>query len=471
MLKKICASIFTMVLVFAFAVVVFAARPVYVTLDGILQNFEYEILLFEGKSFIDARETSLLGVNRNLSSITPLEINGRTMVSLRDVASTLGLEISWENELGIVRLSSDAPDYSVFKDIEINVSGMNFTFEQALNRINEQDTRLIEMAENKFLLERERRELNDTMRENSVRGNARHNYGMAQIQMLRAREQLNSQFNSLEINERLIREGNEMLLRNALAATRRTELDIIQLKQRVSIEERNLALAELMLSLGLESQIGIRDATIALERSRTDLESLLVSREDNRLVINGLLGFAAWQNVSVTAYNWNFNEPAHLEFHIIAQLASAPTLALRQLDLDLAIYWEHSYLNLLRRDEQEDDYFYRGRRQEPSSVIELRNAVNAAQRAYDDAKDGLERQIRSTHNSIIQLQEQISAAEADLNNARQNYSEMLLRYVTGLATLLDLDIAKMSILNHEITLKRYQVNYFMLIMSYERPYL
>lgn len=468
MKKRIYATVVVGALVLAQAVTVFANRPAHVALDGFLQDLSYEAFVVEGRTMIDARDAAEI-FGDAVGNIEVVEIGGRDMLSIRDVANAMSLGINWDDENSLVRLSSANLDYSLLLLEPGAQPTFTLTYQEALSRVNNRDTRLISMEENVIILDRELREIEDDLRDENIHGRRRA-YTTAEVQILRAREAVRNQQSTLEINERMIRSGNELQLRNALADIARDELDIVLLERQLSVEERNMTIVELMHDLGMESDTGLRDARASLERTQTNLESLHSSLNSSRVALNTLLGLPAGTVVDVQAFSW-IAPSSPLQGNISTHRANAPNVALLQLDLDFAEYVFFSYDALLLRNEQESDYRYRGRRQDASIVIEMRNDINAAERAISDARDSLESRIRSLHNDIEALREQMTISQNDLANAIEDYQEAALRYMTGMGTWLELERAMLAILSHEVALARHEINLGMLIMMYNRPYL
>ena len=101
----------------------------------------------------------------------------------------------------------------------------------------------------------------------------------------------------------------------------------------------------------------------------------------------------------------------------------------------------------------------------------MRNDIISADRALANARDNLESRIRSMHNDIEALREQQAVSQNDLSAAIEDYQETALRYMSGMGTWLELERAKLAILNHEIALARHEINLAMLTLLYQRPYL
>jgi len=432
MRKKIYAAILVGVMVMSQSFAVFAAdADDYVIVDGFLRHAE------------DAAEITY----------------GQPITRFVDDAS------------GLVRISTIAMDYSVLGQISAIEPTLRVNLQAALDMINSRDARLLALEENRVIVEREEREINDFLSDNDIRGFTRRKYTVAEVQMLRAREAVRNQLVAMDINAKMVRAGNELQLRNAVAEISRAELDIVLLERQLYVEERNIVIVELMHDLGMESEANLRNAQSGLERTRTNLEGLQTSLANSRMSINTMLGLPSDTIVAITDLAWATSGQIVLETHVTAQLANAPNLALLQLDLDFAEYVFFSYDVLLMREEQEPRYRYRGRDHDPTIVIEMRNDISAAERALNNAMDSLENRVRSLYNDIEALREQQVVARTDLENAISDYQDAMLRYITGSATWLELERAMLAILNHEVTIARNQMNLHMLIQMYNHPYL
>ena len=471
MKKRIYAAALAGILVLAQAVTAFAGRPIHVTLDGFLLDMGQGAVVVDGQVKIEARVAAEI-FGDDVLRLTPVEIDGREMLPALSIAGQFMLRANWDEDMGILRLSSEHPDYSLLARVPDAAATVEMSFTDAMERINSRDARLLAMEENRIFIEREEREINEYLRDNNIRGlGNRRTYTMIEVQMLRAREAVRNQQQTLEINEGLIRAGNEMQLRAALADVARARLDITLMEHQLALEERNIVLVELLHSLGMESAAGARDAQNSLARTRTNLENLRILLDNSHLTLNRLLGLPAYEIVKIYDISREFGEEPTLQNHLDNMLANAPNLALLRLDLSFAQFVYHSYDVLLLRDYLADDYRYRGRRQYASIVIEMRNDINAATRALNNARDNLENRIRGLHNDIEALREQQGIAQRDLANAIEDYQDVMLRYITGMATWLEMERAKLVILNHEIALARHEVNLGMLMLLYQRPYL
>ena len=428
-------------------------RPVHVVVDGFLAPMEHEAQLLDGRTMVDADEVYQLFGWRPWASEENggVELDGRLLVPIRYVADRLGLELDWDSASNMATLRTGGPMLSVLGAMARDADAEEISFDAALEMINERDERLESIEVGRIAYERQMRQSDDLLRQvfpgrniNQL-GRNRDHYSRFQIEVLILREQMLTQEEIMDINEQMLREGNELILRNAVASVRRTGLDIIMLEEQLRLEEANIELVELMHELGMENDARLRDARQSIDRSRNNLDGLRTQLVDNRNALNNLLGLPISQAIVITDVQWDTQMPEDLQGHIETMTVDAPTMRLRQIELDLALFNQRAHEQLLFVDDR--DMYYtsnHGRRQDSTAVIERRNAINIAEAQLSNAQDGLERQIRASHGNILQLQEQVAAARTDLESAGADYHEAMLRYMTGMISRAELDAAKVA---------------------------
>jgi len=489
---------------------------VSITLNGILQHLDYGAALIDGVIMIDSEDLSeIIGadyvanydsnnVNMELRgmffrgqvgerqailyrtpqelSVAPILIDGRIWVPMRDIIETFNIGIEWDSDLRLVRLDTGLPNYSFLAAIDANlaaerIQGETIEYEDAIELMNERSAAIIEMQENMIFLEREQRALNEQFDDHmeNVRETRNNENSPLEVELFRARRQLNNRFRTLELNEIMIIDSNEIQLRNLLANQERIRLDILMLEEQIAFEKEQLILAELRHSLGLESDAEIRSTRSSIERNNINLENLIISQRENRLAQNLLLGFPADALITIIGYEPIGYAELNLQENLRHQLQNAPNIRMRAIDLDNVWYIQHSYWVMLDEDFHEEDYVFternRERTQEPNIVIEMRNNVNSAERALEDAQDAMERNIRSTYTNLLQLEENRNAAHIDLDNAVQDYRDAITRYLAGMATYFEVNRARLGIVSAEIALARIIINFDMTYFQFNNPHL
>ena len=506
-MKKFFVPMLAVVLALVMAMVVQAEIRVNIVLDGTLRNLQHGAAIIDNVPMIDAEDLiNLLGgtlqttentvrlesrgmlfrgyvgqrevlANQNWvqASSAPMVRNGRIWVPLQDAAEALNITANWEPDLRLMRLTTRPMRYALpFARPPAREDAISYA--DAIARMNEQNTTLITITENIILLEREQRALDDIIYELEITESRNNENTMMEVRLLRLRRQIQNQFRIFDVNEQIISDSNEIQLRNMLANRERIALDIRQLEESIYFEQRALLLALLRYDLGLESDAEIRALTNSIERSKINLENLLISREDNRVALNLLLGFEP----EVFLYIDGIEPISFAELNLARQIAhaqeNAPTVQLRLIELDTATFMYRSYTVMLREESQAPDYIYEDRRgrehtQDSSILIQLRNDVNAATRALEDTRDGLERNLRSTYSSLRQLEENRNSAMLELERALQEHDDAIIRYLSGVSTYFEVSRTRLAIISAEITLKRIEINFDMLYFQFNNPHL
>jgi len=297
MRKKIVAAALAGAMIFGQAAAVFAA-PVHLAMDGVFVEMQRELQLIDGRTMVDITEVDRLfgwlpWANEENGGI---EQDGRYFVPIRYVADELNLKLEWDGRHSVVQLYTGGPVRSFIEAALPIRAGDEVSFDNAMRLINERDVQLSNMETARLTLTRERRAFNRDFedvfwnRDRSSLGQAGDNYSRNMINMLIMREHFDAQAKTMDINERMLREGNEMQLWAAISSIQRTELDIVMLEAQIKIEERNIALVELLHELGLESDTSLRDANMSLERSKANLDGLSATLSDQRNTINNTIG-------------------------------------------------------------------------------------------------------------------------------------------------------------------------------------
>lgn len=373
--------------------------------------------------------------------------------------------------------------FDIFADIE-NVSvgalleampdmghDLVIDFEYALQRVNDRDIRLGTMENNRIILTRELRELNDAIRDADIRGISRSRYTMQEIEMLRSRRFMQNQLRSMDINEDMITLGNEMILKNTLANIETNRLDTLLLMAQIALKERNLAVAKLMYSLGLESSVELRNMENSLVRLQLNLESLKNVRDELLLNLNNMLGFLANDSVSVS-YDFGASQSLpELQTQLDYNLINLPNIELLQMDLEYAQFRQHSYEFLLRNNERSQDYLYRGQRYKSSNSIELQDGVDTALQAITLQKENLELSMRTIHGNLVNLNENLRAQRLELQHALTDYEDVLVKYQAGLSAELELFSALLNVIVAELDVLRSQINYSNLLFNFDNPHI
>lgn len=425
---------------------------------------ESEIIIYvdESKAVIDGKE----------EKITPGVVisDGKTMLPIRYVSEILGAKIDWD---------IDTQTISVTTNNGINENEENavtvLTFEEALEKAKNNDSSLKNLDDSINYLD----DLRDDL---SVNYQALDNYGtylnatssvaptisesdkismglqenaLSIIQICRSIKNVDMQKSEMPINEEMINDSIELKLLSYLVAIENYEMNINLLQESINLAEENVENMKLKYELGMESEYNLITAQNELKTNKSDLETLKLTLDSQRKTLNHLLGVEEAEKIEVDM-DTNFDELSDikLESYITVKKQSDPSIILLKNDLELA-----SYTN-------KTTGLYTG-----ESKIEAANNAKAAERALADAQDSMEKNIKTTYNTINQLIEKDKALKVKVEQAVTDYNAVVASYQAGSATMYQVRQAKVGILKAENDVEANKLTYKTTVFTFERPYM
>lgn len=490
------------------AVAAYEPADIYITLDGLLKKSEAQPIIVDGYTMVSLREISeLLGAEINWNPdtkvakvqmsnryvemkvgektaninyqkvempVAPIIDNDRVMVPLRFISEEYRLNVNWDEDKRLVDIVSGKEAYSVLEarpEVDLGEDGVEMTFGEAVKQINSIDTSLKNIDDTLVVLKRNKKDLDDYITDyiGNINSGLSKVYDEKQIEQFRKQRTLNNSIKTVETNALIIKASNVLQLQSALTEIEKTELDIFLLKEKMKLDETNLSNMQLKLSLGLETQSNITSLENSMAKDKITVNTLEIKQNNNNLTLNKLLGVDASKKVRITDVDQNTREyEDNIELFVKEQLKSAPTITLKEIDLDNATWVKTTYYELLwqfMREEKTED------NEDPMVVIEMENDIATAQRALDDAKRTLEQKIRTNYNSIKQLEQSYDSLKVDYEIAKNSYKQVVMNYVTGYATIFDVEQAQFGLLNAEVNLLTNRINYRITVENFKASYL
>lgn len=485
----------------------YEAADIYITLDGLLHRTEIQPVIVDGYTMVSLREISeLLGATVEWESssqkvtvkmkagrfiemkagdksaivdymkaempVAPVIVNDRVMVPLRFICEKYNLNVNWDEGKHIVALSTGKQKYSVLEarhEADLGDDGVELTFNEAVKQINNNSASLKNITDSLVVMKRNKKDLDDFIKDNvgSIANGLSKVYTYEEIEYFRKQRTLNNQIKSTELNESLIKEGYILSLQNALTEIEKADLDIYLLEEKIKLDETNLENMQLKLSLGLETESNVRSLENSIAKNKISLNLLEIKQNNNNLDLNKLLGVDASKKVKITDFDSEASAYQNdVDLFVKDQLKNSNAIKLKEVDLDNATWTKTTYYELLLqylREEKTDD------NEDPISVIEMDNNVAKAQRALDDAKLSLENTIRTSYNSIKQLEQSYDSLVVDYEIAKDNYEQVVINYVTGYATAFDVQQTQYGLLKAEADLLTNRINYRIAVESYNSP--
>lgn len=486
----------------------YEAADIFITVDGLFKKSEVQPVISDGNTMVSLREISdILNVqpdwNQETKTVTvkmpgrliemtvgdkisninyekvemptaPIIVNDRVMVPLRFICEKCKLKVDWNEEKHIVALSTGKQAYSVLEarpEVELGEGDVELTFEKAIEQINANNSTLKDMRDKLEIMKRNKKEKDEYIRDyvGAIGNGLSKVYTYEEIGHFREQRTIDNSFKTMQYNEVKIKDSNEMQLYSALSDIEKTDLDMYMLEEKIKLDEINLENMQLKLSLGLETESNIKSLENDIAKNKISLNLLEIKQSNNNLALNKLVGVNAAKKVKITGTDDKTEVfETDLEAFVKDQLKNSPSVLLKTVDLDNATWVKTTYYELLfqylREDKTDDN-------KEPMQVVKMESDIAAAQRALDDTKIALEQKIRTNYNSIKQLEQNYESLKVDFDIAKNAYEKVVMNYVTGYATIFDVQQAKFGLLKAEADMQANRINYKTAVESFKLSYL
>ena len=93
------------------------------------------------------------------------------------------------------------------------------------------------------------------------------------------------------------------------------------------------------------------------------------------------------------------------------------------------------------------------------TTLQLQTNLDNANRTLNDAKSSLEKNIRNQYNMLKAMEQNLKALDLALEDAYRNYYNAKSSYLAGMATVQDLNKAKLAILNAQVNIEKNHYDY------------
>ncbi len=273
--------------------------------------------------------------------------------------------------------------------------------------------------------------------------------------VLRQEKSVRNQISNVDVNKQMIADGNEYMLRSYVTNINGYALDIQSMEAKIELSKLNKNNVALKQSIGLVSDTDLKLAELALEQDIANLNSLKLMLKSEREALNHLLGYTASRDVYVVY------EPTvtpliidDLNQHIRLKIEKDPSIYLKKQAVD-----EASYKITTAKDISSE------------SELQNENNLKKAKRDYEDAKTAMDKEMRSTYNSIKQLEQKQKLLELDIKKAVNDYNNALASYEAGNITLYNVNMARLGILQAETAMVKNAFTYANTVFLFNTPYM
>ena len=275
------------------------------------------------------------------------------------------------------------------------------------------------------------------------------------IQLEREIGELGAQINTMRAAQSMVRTSTEFAMRNSITTINNTLLDIKLLEATLAHSRIEFENAGLRMAAGLISESDYNDAELALQAQEANLAALLVSLDVERQDLNRII------QRPVTGYYYvGFDRalidlPTNLDQAMRRTISRQPNVRQREIARGRA----RATLN------DQDAVFGSPERQR------RQRDYDQATREYNDARRAVETVIRNQYNTLTMLLHNNESLEIELQRAEEQLAVVELNVAAGLATIFDIEMARLSILQAEVAIERNLNMFWNAQFIFENPFL
>lgn len=487
---------------------IFAASQVSVKVDGLLQPMNTESINRDGNLMVGMEDiftvlgadvnwneykrevtakkgntTVIISTDTGKASVNGKEVelpvnceivDGILMVPLRFVSESLNAAVSWDETGNTVNIKTDSGNYILLEEPVPAETDKVLTYEEALEMAKKKNSNIKNLKDSADYLEELRDDLTDTLRSLDSYGSVSNNYPLdgppvqtedytsptkflenasSIIDVARNIKSVDLQESALEINEEMLNDGIEAMLKSSINSIKQTEMNISLLEKTIEIGNQDIENMELKHSLGYESDYSLETAKIQQKSKETDLENLKLSLKTQKESLKNLL---RTQEDVFIEYDITFNalDDVNLETYIMRKKQSDPSIVVLKNNVEVAQYTKNTASGKI------------GEMQ-----VKVDNDLKKAQRELSDAQSNMEKNITAAYNQIKQLEQKNKSLKLALDKAKADYNSVVASFQVGNATVFDVNKAKIAILSAEKDIEENALNYDNLVFTFYRPYL
>jgi hypothetical protein len=417
-----------------------------------LTKGDITVILYLGKTtaYVNSEEVVLPAAPQYQSGNTALDI----LVPLRFVSERFGAKVGWEASTSTITLDTGKEPMQV---ITINQptkeNSVVMSYDQALKSALKANSTILNLGDSIEYLQEQHNEAVDSA---ISAGSDGMDLWSAQFkEILRGLRSIEDNQKNIPYNKAMVEATTEYMLRSALAQIATDEMDLQMLNESVKLKEANVKNLSLKLELGMASQNDLTKAQQELRQDKVNADLMVLRLEDDKASLNMILQ-VPFDKEHIVDFDPEV-EPvntSNISGFVRDAAAKDPSLAIKQTAIDAAKYVIDTFSST-----------------EQSQKLEKQNDLNTASRDYDDTKRALETAARSSYNKLVQQQENEKSLSIDLEKAWDAYNTLVVSYQAGLATIQELDQAKLGILQAEAALKKNEYSHWTLSFAIKHPFL
>ena len=387
--------------------------------------------------------------------------NGTLIVPLRQISQVFNASVT-TNNAGVLALNvrgatGQAAENMVLANATgtIGANTTVLTYEEALRLAVAQNNTIRNLQDSMEIMAQRRDDAIDTRRDLLMAG---LDSRVLDIQMALATIQEHRL--NVPLQQQMIRQSTESMLRNYLSTINSLILDMQLLQERILIDQRAVANLDLKHTLGMVSYNELRIARQELAQRRSNLANLEMTIRRERDALNQLMGFHVNRDIVVTYEPQLTPFTRSIDTHITAAISQDPSIQVHRNATERA----RANLQNLRRPLDDPGSYDLLR-------LEAEAAYTEAGRALFDTQRNLEQALRATYTQMQQIQEGQRNLAIELQIAKDNHNAAVASYEAGNITAHDISLARLAILRTEVQMAQNVYSHDLLLFGFTHPFL
>ena len=376
-------------------------------------------------------------------------IDETTYVPLRFICEAFGMNVDWDSEKQRISIDTGNERYIYLNNLYKEENTTTLSQEEAVKKAKDNNSNIKNLND---AIEYTK-EVSYNLSQQIVGQNY---YDPAIEQLLKNINSLNAQIQDKDINQKIIEDSIELSVISSATAIKNTKLNIAVLEKTIEANNKNIEALELKYKYGMISESELKQAKDTQKNNELTLASLNNSLKTQQQTLNNILG----QN-----YNTNVNIQLKDDFSEIDKIdIDSYITRSREGDISIQILKK----NLERAEDLRENYSHTSSEEDK---LKADNDIKTAQRKLEDAKTEMENKLRSSYDNLLKTRDNDKSLKLQLNKAIDDYNKVVANYISGNATLNQVEQAELGILNVEKQIEENKINYAVSLYTFEKPYL
>lgn len=375
--------------------------------------------------------------------------NGTLLLPFRFIAETFGSDVSYDNLTKSIVVKNSARYYTNFGTLDdVSETTKVYTYDEALKRAKQGNISLKKTINQYDAIEKNLSEVNNSLmttnayaiRTNSD-GKDTYTIGNPAVsQLLVSKNSLSDTLDLKDDSVAATESAIELSLISSLNALENAKTTYLLTKNSLDIQKQNLDNTRLKNSLGLVSDADLKNAENNYSKALINLSLLDEQINVAKQNINSVMGLPLTADTYVS-YDTTI-EPKTFDVEKVVTNAKLNSITIKQ--AEIGVKQAEDAFNYI------DTTF--------SYETKMRD-LNSAELQLADAKNTVEKNVRSTYQTYNQLAENDKSLKASRTDAINKYNVAFSNYNAGNITKLDLDSAKLNIANFDAQILQNELSY------------